>query len=40
MRKQCLVWIAAVLSAFQAHAQSSVTLYGLVELGLQYANNV
>jgi predicted porin len=40
MRKPHLVWIAAVLSASQAHALSSVTLYGLVDLGLQYANNV
>ncbi|HVE07953.1 MAG TPA: porin [Paraburkholderia sp.] len=32
--------IAALVAASGAHAQSSVTLYGLIDAGLQYTNNV
>ncbi|WP_250481226.1 porin [Caballeronia sp. GAOx1] len=34
-----VVGCAAFFAAAQAHAQSTVTLYGIVDLGLQYANS-
>jgi predicted porin len=40
MKIKHLICAALPWIAFHAHAQSSVTLYGLIDVGLQYANNV
>jgi predicted porin len=42
MKKKILASLplSLVLAAGTAHAQSSVTLYGLIDLGIDYANNV
>ncbi|MCG5076282.1 porin [Paraburkholderia tagetis] len=40
MKKYLSVGLPLVLLAGGAHAQSSVTLYGVVDLGIDYANNV
>jgi predicted porin len=38
-RRYAAALSVAALMAVQAHAQSTVTLYGIVDLGLQYANS-
>ncbi|QBQ99755.1 porin [Paraburkholderia pallida] len=40
MKKKLLAALPLALAAAGAHAQSSVTLYGIVDLGIDYANNV
>src|ERR1700761_7293843 len=40
MKKSLIVVAAAASFASVAHAQSSVTLYGLVDAGLTYTSNV
>ncbi|HEV3105151.1 MAG TPA: porin, partial [Trinickia sp.] len=34
------VAVAAALAASAAHAQSSTTLYGIIDAGVAYTNNV
>ncbi|MCP3714992.1 porin [Paraburkholderia sp. CNPSo 3281] len=40
MKKKILAALPLALAAAGAHAQSSVTLYGLIDLGVDYASNV
>ena len=40
MKKHLIMGLPLVLLAGGAQAQSSVTLYGVLDLGLDYANNV
>jgi predicted porin len=39
MKRRCLVALVTGAVAVDAHAQSSVTLYGIIDLGITYANN-
>ncbi|BAN26342.1 porin [Caballeronia insecticola] len=40
MKKAIVVAISALAATTAAHAQTSVTLYGLIDVGLMYTNNV
>jgi predicted porin len=40
IKKRHLIFLAAPLVICNAYAQSSITLYGLLDVGLQYANSV
>jgi predicted porin len=40
VKKKLLAALPLALAAAGAHAQSSVTLYGIIDLGVDYANNV
>ena len=40
MNRKLIAALPLALAAAGAHAQSSVTLYGLIDLGIDYANNV
>jgi Gram-negative porin len=40
LKKKIIAALALALAMAGAHAQSSVTLYGIIDLGVDYANNV
>ena len=39
MKKKCLLFVGTFAFAVAAHAQNSVTLYGLIDTGFNYVNN-